>query len=84
MGTSWVGTFPCGNFSGGNFSGILFKHPIRDACLYLGEWGEKMGPPAPPASSFSIAYSLATTGCILFKFSTCMQQPWEKFLNMVS
>ena len=73
-----------GTFLVATFQGFFFKHPIRDACLDLGEWGEKVGPPAPPASAFSIAYSSATTGCILFKFSTCMQQPWEKFLNMVS
>ena len=51
---------------------LLIKCPARDACLYL---GERVGPPALPAplaSAFSIAYSSATTGQILFKFSTCM------------
>ena len=43
------------------------KCPARDACLYLGERGERVGPPAPP---FSITYSSATTWWILFKFST--------------
>ena len=35
----------------------------------------------PPAPAFSIAYSLATTGWILFIFSTCMQWPWENFFE---
>ena len=48
----------------------IFKRPARDACLYLGDRGERVGPPAP---AFSIAYSSATTGQILFKISTCMQ-----------
>ena len=37
----------------------IIKRPARDACLYLGERGERVGPPAP---AFSIAYSSATTG----------------------
>ena len=48
----------------------LIKCPTSDACLYLGERGERVGPPVPP---FSVAYSPATIGWILFKFSTCMQ-----------
>ena len=48
----------------------FIKRPIRDACLYLEETGKRVGPSAP---AFSIAYSSATTGRILFKFSTCMQ-----------
>ena len=24
----------------------VFKRPLRDACLYLGERGERVGPPA--------------------------------------
>ena len=51
----------------------IIKRPRRDACLYLGERGERVGPPVPSAPAFSIAYSSATAGRILFKFSTCMQ-----------
>ena len=40
-----------------------------DACLYSGEKGEREG---PPVLAFSIAYSSATTGHILFKCNTCM------------
>ena len=36
-------------------------------CQYLGERGERVGPPAPP---FSVAYSSTTTWWILFRFST--------------
>ena len=43
---------------------------IRDACLYLGEGGERVVLPAP---AFSIAKGSATTARILLKFSTCMQ-----------
>ena len=25
----------------------VIKRPLRDACLYLGERGERVGPPAP-------------------------------------
>ena len=35
--------------------------------MYLRERGERVGPPAP---AFSIAYISATSGWILFKFST--------------
>ena len=48
----------------------LFKHPVRDTCLYSGERGEREGLLAP---AFSLAFSSATTGRILFKFNTCMQ-----------
>ena len=37
---------------------LIIKHPPGDACLYLGERGERVGPPAP---AFSIAYISATT-----------------------
>ena len=35
---------------------ILIKRPARDACLYLWERGERVGPLALPAPAFSIAY----------------------------
>ena len=60
--------------------GICWRR-VGPIYLYLGERGVRVG---PPATAFSIAYSSVTTGQILFKFSTCMQKPWKKFLNMVS
>ena len=36
--------------------GVRIKRPTRDSCLYLGEREEILGPPALPASAFSIAY----------------------------
>ena len=50
---------------------VLFKHPTGNACLYFGERGERVGPPGLLPPAFSIAYGSATTGQILFKFSTC-------------
>ena len=52
---------------------IKIKRPLRDACLYSGEREQNAGPPAPPAPAFSIAYSSATNGWILFKFNTFLQ-----------
>ena len=43
--------------------------PQGTPVCFLGR-GERVG---PPAHTFSIAYSLATTGRIPFKFGTCMQ-----------
>ena len=48
----------------------LIKCPSGDACLYLGEMGEREDLLAP---AYSIAYSSATIGRILFKFSTCIE-----------
>ena len=48
------------------------KCPTRDPCLYLGQRGERVDPQAV-LLHISVAYSLATTGWILFKFSICMQ-----------
>ena len=50
---------------------------IPAGCLFVFR-EERVGPPAP---TFSVAYSSAITGQILFKFNICMQLPWEKFLN---
>ena len=52
------------------YNSFFIKCPLWDACLHSGEAGEREGLLAP---AFSIAYSLATTGRILFKFRTCMQ-----------
>ena len=48
----------------------LLYQVLREACLYVEERGERVG---LPAHACSIVYSSATTGWILFKFSTCMQ-----------
>ena len=45
---------------------MLLSVPTRDAFLYSGEGGEREGLLAP---TFSIAYSSAITGEILFKFN---------------
>ena len=58
---------------------ISIKHTARDVCLYLGETGETVGPPALPAPAFSIAYSSATTGGFSSNLTHVCSSPGKNF-----
>ena len=53
---------------------VFIKCPARELVSIQGRGKrEREGMLVPPAPSFSVAYSSATTWVTPFKFSTCMQ-----------
>ena len=51
---------------------LFINHLARYVCWYIGEIHAERAA-GSTYNTFSIAYSLVTTGQILFKFGTCMQ-----------